>query len=147
MITFNELHMQNHKISELANVLSYLMGERRMCDNEVTCSLFFEYVERVKEHLDMQDKHLYSKLLRHKEKDVCNTGKQFLAGSMEIKRIFAEYQKRWCPKNKTTLNVGDYERFRSETEEMFEIVLRRIQDETEKLYPLVRGVVGCEQIS
>lgn len=147
MITFNDLHTQNHKISELSNVLSYLMGERRMCDNEITCNLFFEYVERVKEHLEMQDKHLYSKLLMHKESDVCNTGRQFLAGSMEIQRIFGEYQKRWCPKNRNSLNVGDFERFRSETEDMFEIVLRRIQDETEKLYPLVREVVGGEQIA
>ncbi len=147
MITFDELHTQNHKITELANVLSYLLEERRMCDNEVTCSLFFEYVERVQEHLDMEDKHLYSKLLAHKDNNVCSTGQRFLTGASEIKRVFSAYIKKWCPKQRDRLNIGDYESFRRETEEMFEIVLRRIQDETEKLFPLVREVTGSEQIA
>ena len=140
MISFDELHTQNHQITELANVLSYLMQDRQMCDNEITCKLFFEYVERVQEHLDLEDKHLYAKLLTHRNNDICNTAKLFLSGSVEIKRIFNAYQKRWCPKNRSRLDVADYQQFRQETAQMFDMVLRRIQDETENLYPLVRQV-------
>lgn len=147
MISFDELNAQNHQITELANVLSYLMADRAMCDNEVTCKLFFEYVERVQEHLDMEDKHLYAKLLTHRDHDVCNTAKLFLSGAMEIQRIFKSYQKKWCPRNRNSLNVADYASFREETEQMFSLVLRRIQDETEKLYPLVRRVAAAEAVA
>lgn len=147
MISFDALNEQNHQITELANVLSYLMKDRAMCDNGVTCKLFFEYVERVQEHLDLEDKHLYARLLTHRDNDICNTAKLFLSGSMEIQRIFKAYQKKWCPKDRQSLKVADYGNFRRETEEMFGMVLRRIQDETEKLYPLVREVAAADAVA
>jgi hypothetical protein len=142
MVTFDELNTQNHRITELSNVLTYLLADRSMCDTDVTCKLFFDYVGRVKEHLEIEDKHMYSKLLTHTDKRVSNTAKLFLSGEVEIKRIFSAYLKKWCRKHKQELRIHDYEAFRRETEEMFELVLNRIQDETEKLYPLVREVIG-----
>jgi len=53
------------------------------------------------------------------------------------------YTKQWCPrKNTGSLAIHDHERFLKETEEMFGLVLDRIQNETEKLYPLVRELAG-----
>ena len=142
MVTYEELNAQNHKITELSNVLRYLLADRAMCDTEVTCHLFYEYVDRVREHLELEDKHKYSKLLTHKEARVNNTAKLFLSGSVEIKRIFSSYLKKWCRKGKQELRITDYNLFRDETEEMFDLILNRIQDETEKLYPLIRSVTG-----
>jgi hypothetical protein len=40
MITFEELNTQNHEITELTNVLSYLLADRAMCDTDICCDLF-----------------------------------------------------------------------------------------------------------
>ncbi len=138
MVSFEELNRQNDKITELSNVLAYLINDRSICDTQVTCELFFEYVDKVKQHLELEEKELYQTLLAHKEGNVRNTAKMFLSGSSEIKRVFSQYLKRWC-KNKE-LRIKDHEQFVSETREMFELVLRRIEDEVEHLYPTVREV-------
>ena len=44
-----------------------------------------------------------------------------------------------------SLAIADHERFLKDLEEMFELVLDRIQMETEKLYPLVRELSGNEE--
>jgi len=43
------------------------------------------------------------------------------------------------------LVIKEYDAFRKATEEMFDIVLKRLQDETERLYPLIREVTGDER--
>lgn len=138
MISFDDLNAQNHRILELSNVLSNLIEERSMCDNAVTAELFFRYVDEVRDHLNTEEKNLYSKLLTHSDTAVNNTASLFLSGSAEIKRVFETYIRRWC--NKDRVRIKDHSRFVRETKEMFEIVQTRIVDETEKLYPLVRRV-------
>ena len=63
MVSYQELHRQNHKITELTNILQHLLGDRSLCDSEITCNLFFEYVDAVKEHMAVTDSAMYSKLL------------------------------------------------------------------------------------
>jgi hemerythrin-like domain-containing protein len=138
MISFTELHEQNHKIAELSKVLSHIIDDRSICDTDVTCDLFFEYTEKVKAHLDIEDRELYQALLTHKESRVKNTANRFLSGSAEIKRVFKQYLRRWC-KNKQ-LRIRDHDLFVKETNEMFELVLKRIEDESEHLYPTAREV-------
>ncbi len=139
MVSFQEMYNQIHKISELSGVLSHLIEERSLCDTGVTCDLFFEYVEQVKEHLDEEEKSLYQPLLIHSENHVKNTATKFLSGSSEIKRVFKQYLRRWC-KNKD-LRIRDHELFLKETNEMFELVNKRLIDETEHLYPVARDVM------
>ena len=133
MISYMELHEQNHKITELSNVLSYLINERSMCDTEVSCELFFRYVSMVKDHLETEERELYQLLLMDSDNDVRNTGRKFLSGSGEIKRVFGQYLKRWC-KGKE-LRIRDHEAFIQETREIFSLVIRRIDDEIVHLYP------------
>lgn len=142
MVTYDEINTQNDKITELSNVLSYLLADRAMCDTQVTCDLFFEYVDQVKEHMELSDKRLCGKLLVHADRQVTNTAKNFLSGSIEIKRIMSDYLKKWCAKGRHELRIKDYNEFRKDTEEVFELVLNRIQNETEKLYPLLREITG-----
>jgi succinate dehydrogenase flavin-adding protein (antitoxin of CptAB toxin-antitoxin module) len=143
MITYDELHNENHNITELSNVLLYLFKERSMCDTETCCELFHRYTDKVMHHIDQVDANLYSKLLTHDDHDIQKLARNFMSGSREIKKIMKAYTKQWCPRKKAdTLAIDDHERFLKETEGMFELVLERIQNETEKLYPLVKELAG-----
>lgn len=144
MTTYDDLHAQNHNITELTNVLTALMSERILLDTDITCELFFRYVDEVKTHLDVTDRSLYTKLLTHSDAQVNKTANQFMSGSQEIKRMFDKYLKKWCKLNNRSLAVKNYDDFVKETDEIFSLVLDRIQDETEKLYPVVRRISGEE---
>jgi hypothetical protein len=141
MITYAELHEQNHRITELTNVLNYLFKDRAMCDTGSCCELFYRYVDLVKNHIQMVDKDMYSDLLKSPDDKINNVARNFMSGSVEIKRILKDFTKRWCPtKRKDTLRINEHAQFMKDTEELFEIVLQRILDETEHLYPLVRSL-------
>ena len=145
MITYEELHQQNHKITELTNVLQQLFGDRFLCDSDITRDLFFRYVDSVKSHLEVIDNNLYPKLLTHSDQQARNTADRFMSGSTEIKRIFASYLKQWCHQKNKVLYIKDYDRFMADTGDMFDLVLNRIQLETEHLYPLIRDITGDSQ--
>lgn len=133
MISYMELNEQNHKITELSNVLTYLINERSICDTEVSCELFFRYMNMVREHLEVEERELYQALLVDSDNDVRNIGRKFLSGSSEIKRIINQYQKRWC-KGKE-LRIRDHSSFVDDTRELFGLMIRRIDDEIVHLYP------------
>jgi succinate dehydrogenase flavin-adding protein (antitoxin of CptAB toxin-antitoxin module) len=145
MATINQLNEQNDRITELTNVLTHLLGTRSLCDSPITCDLFFRYVEEVKGHLEATDSDLYAQLLTHKDRRVNNLADRFMGGSKEIKRIFAQYLQKWCRMKRKELVIGEYDEFLKETHEMFELVLNRIQDEVEQLYPLIREVSSSRQ--
>jgi len=138
MLSFDELNEQNHKISELSQVVLHLIRERAMCDMDTTCDIFFMFVDTVNNHFKLEDTNVYGKLLSHSDKKVTNVASQFMSGSVEIKKIFQNYIKKWCHNKR--LRVKNHEDFVKDTEEMMRLVLNRVQDETEKLYPLVRKV-------
>jgi len=138
MITFEELNQQNDKITQLSNVLDRLIQDRLTCDNPVVTELFFRYRDEVKQHLDLQDKQIFVDLLASKDPSVNKTVKLFISGSSEIKRIFDRYLRHWCTRGQ--MNIGDHKKFVTETQEMFAIVLKRIQNEVEHLYPMIRKV-------
>ncbi len=141
MITYKNLNEQNHRITELSNVLSYLFKDRSMCDTGSCCELFSKYVTLVNEHIDTVDKNMYSDLLGSSDKKVNNVARNFMSGSVEVKKILRDFNKHWCPlKNKGELRIKDHEKFLKATDELFNIVLQRILDETEHLYPLVRSM-------
>ena len=146
MITYDDLHTQNHSITELSNVLLQLFKDRSMCDNGACCELFNRYMDKVKDHLDLVDKNLYSKLLTHDDHEKQKMARNFMSGSLEIKKIMHDYTKAWCPqKQPGSLAIADHDAFLKDTEKMFELILERIQNETEKLYPLVRELSAKEE--
>ena len=143
MISYEQLNEQNHQIVELSNVLSYLFQDRAMCDTDTCCDLFFRYMEKVNEHMELVDSNLYGPLLAQHENDIKNTARNFMSGGQEIRHILKRYQKKWCKNKKQQLLVGrGYEEFLRETNDMFGMVLDRIQLETERLYPLIREITG-----
>lgn len=141
MITYKNLNEQNHRITELSNVLQYLLRDRSMCDTETCCNLFSNYMALVQEHIDTVDKNMYTDLLASPDEKVNNVAKNFMSGSVEVKKILKKFGKQWCPtKNNNDLKIKDHDEFLGAIDELFDIVLQRIQDETEHLYPLVRSL-------
>lgn len=147
MISFEELHLQNHKITELSNVFLYLIRDRSMCDTDIACDVFFTYVEKVKEHLEIVEKQMYKKLLGSPDQTIRNKADRFKSGSSEIKKIFTSYMNKWSSRHKRELMIKEHEQFIKETEEMFAMILELILRETEHLYPLVREVVKNERLA
>jgi hypothetical protein len=147
MLTFSELNKQNHKITELSNVFIYLIQDRAMCDTECARSLFFDFRERVKAHIEEVDQKLCGKLISYPDQKVQNTADRFLSGSAEIKKIFADYLKDWCSEKDHALKIRNHKEFVKETEEMFSLVMDRIQRETEHLYPLIRKLEGGDKLA
>jgi hypothetical protein len=84
-------------------------------------------------------------LLSSSDTKVNNTARMFMGGSQEIRRIFAQYTKTWCEKRKHALHINNHDEFYEETGKMFDLILKRIQDETEHLYPLIREIKGDSQ--
>jgi succinate dehydrogenase flavin-adding protein (antitoxin of CptAB toxin-antitoxin module) len=150
MITYEQLHDENHNITELSNVLLYLFRERTMCDTGTCCELFHRFTDKVREHIDLVDRNLYSGLLTHDDHDIQLLAKNFMSGSQEIRKIIAAYMKQWCPaksKRSASLDIREYGRFLQDSEDLFNLVLERIQDETEKLYPLVRELGTGDKVA
>lgn len=140
MLSFTQLNEQNDKIKELSSVLNYLIENKEMCNKEATCDLFLKYAEQVTDHLYLEEKEVYRHLLNHDDLKVRNTVNDFFSGSIEIKRVFNEYLGRWC-KNKK-LRVTRHAEFVEDTHQMFELVLNRIDAETNILYPTIKDVLG-----
>jgi hypothetical protein len=147
MITFEQLHAQNHKITELSNVFLYLIEDRSMCDTDIACSVFFDYVEKVRDHLEVVDRHLYTKLLNNPDQAVRQKADRFMSGSHEIKRLFNGYLGKWSTPDRKHLAVRNHKKFVADTRDMMDIVMDRIQRETEHLYPLVRKVTGDDRVA
>lgn len=144
MINYEELNEQNHRITELSNVLHYLFKDRSMCDTETCCELFFTYVDLLNEHIEIVDRQIYKVLLASPDDKVNNVAKNFMSGSLEIKRILHEFMHRWCPvaKKRDHLYIKEHDKFLRDTDALFEVVLQRIQDESEHLYPLARKLAA-----
>ncbi len=147
MLTYDDVNKQNDKITELTNVLTFLLSDRALYDTQVISDLFFVLVKEVEEHLKTQDKFVYRTLLASSDQKARNISNKFMSGGVEIKRVFAEYLKTWCGKKKCKqLFIKDHIVFVRETEEMFELILNRIQDEQEKLFPMLREVTGDDVV-
>ena len=139
MISYDQLNQENHRITELSNVLRYLVKDRSMCDSQTCCDLFHRYLTELLGHIDGVERALYPPLLTMGDQTAQNSVNNFMEGSQQIKRIIKQYKTNWCGPNQT-LRVADHPAFLLETDSLFDVVLQRLQDETEKLYPLVKGL-------
>ena len=138
MVNFAKCHEQIHKITEMSNVFLYIIQERDLCDTDCARRLFFEYIDAVRNHMETVDKRFCGRLIQSQDRNMANTADRFLSGSATIKRIFASYRKDWCDERKRELKIADHAAFVRDTNQMFGLVLDRIQRETESLYPLIR---------
>jgi len=140
MTNITQLNQQNTKIKELSSVLHYLIKNKEMCNAEITCDLFMKYAEDVTDHLYLEEREVYRHLLNHNDPKVKKTTTDFFSGSIEIKKVFNEYLGSWCKDKK--LRVLKHEEFVKDSEEIFDLVLNRVNAETTILYPMIMDVLG-----
>ena len=146
MIDLNDLHAQNHSITEISNVYRYLVRNRSLCDTEIASRLLFDYVHKVGSHLEQVDRNIAKRLLADSDPRKQNLARKFVAESSFLKKVIAEYLGQWSRKQSRHLLIKEHEKFVLDTEEIFDLVLDRIQRETEHLYPLWRTLsAGGEQ--
>ena len=144
MVSYENLNEQNHKITELSNILSVLIQDRSLCDSQTCSNLFYDFMDHVKEHIREVDSTMYLDLLKHPSQDINNVANNFMSGSQEIKRIMNRYERRWCNKRQKELTVGaKHDKFLDETDEMIDMILSRIQGEMEHLYPTLRKITDA----
>lgn len=140
MIDFDALHRQNHRITETATVLIYLTRERALCDADTTRQLFLDAVSMIDHHLQQVDRLVKVHLLAHADPRDQNLGRKLSAESALLRRNFEEYAKHWTGAKGREMRIGDHERFIRDSDELFNLMLDRIQRETELIYPLLRRV-------
>jgi len=140
MISYDTLNKQIHSITELSNVLAYLVQDRPMCDTRTCCELFHRYVDDVKAHIDVVERSIYPLILTSGDQSAINNVSNFMNGSQEIKRILKQYTRNWCRSKCKTLKITNHQSFINDSDNLFELMLQRLQDETEKLYPLSRSL-------
>jgi len=138
MMNFDELNRENHDIAEHSRVLSYLIDNRLICDTKIFCSLFYSYIDKVCNHVLIRDQEFYTPLLNSNDQRTTMLAHNFMNGSKEIKRLVDKYKRKWCETHGEILKIKDHEQFIAETNALFDMVLNRIQDEQEKLYPALR---------
>jgi uncharacterized protein len=121
----------------------YLVKDRSMCDTDTCCSLLQRYFEQLMAHIEMVEQDLYPTLLTRGGASETNCVQNFMNGSQEIKRIVAEYRTKWCAHSASSqLSIKDHTAFVEETGQLFDMVLERLQDESEKLYPLAMDLAA-----
>ena len=93
--------------------------------------------------LDLVDRQMASRLLTDKDPRAQTLARQFVAESSFLKKLIGEYAKRWTRKAKPVLFIKDHGSFVRDSSEIIELVLNRIQRETEHLYPLWRAYLNA----
>ena len=133
MIPLEKLKQQHEEINELINVLSLLIPDEKARQSRIVEDLLKELTKKVTEHLALEDDTLYKELLVHSDADLQRVARNFLSGSHELRRLFTEYVHHACrPGSKQK----ECEAFVKESQDLFEMLEKRIQIEESKFYPL-----------
>lgn len=139
METLKQLEQQNQEISELCKVLQVLLTDNAVCDTKIARELFRRFTSRVKEHLSLEDNTLYAKMLGHGDKHINSLTKRFLTNSLELQRIFLDYERHWC---KEGVGVSGNDAFIRETHGIFAMIRERIKAERDEFFPAVNSALA-----
>lgn len=91
------------------------------------CDLF----TKLKDHLKNEDKNLYPDLLVHDDAKIKSMAWGFISGEKSLSRMLNTYHKKWL-KN---CDLGFSEELVEETNEIFDLLLKRIEHEERVLFP------------
>lgn len=139
METLKKLEQQNLEIAELCKVLQVLLTDNQVCDTQIARELFRRFTGKVKEHLSLEDNTLYAKMLGHGDSRINSLTKRFLTNSLELQRIFLDYERHWC---KEGVGVAGNDAFIRETHGMFSMIRERIKAEREEFFPAVNSAIA-----
>ena len=138
MTTYTHITNQHQQIKELTYILKLLIADQSFAKMNTTCSLFFKYSTKVEEYFRTIETSVYKHMLIHSDENVKKIAYRFMAGSCGIKRIFNQYRQKWC--HNKTLRVRNHASFAEESEDIFGLILQRINDEARHLYPVIKEI-------
>ena len=92
-----------------------------------------EHYGWVGDHLALEDDTLYKELLVHPDPELQRTARNFLSGSHELWHLFTDYMQHAC---KPDSKSKECEAFVKESQDIFEMLEKRIEFEESKFYPL-----------
>ena len=147
MIDLSELHAQNHRLTEITNVLLYLARDRAVCDTDTARVLFLDYVSESRQHLEQVDRLVKRRMLAAADPFVQNLARKLTADSSFLRHAIQEYREHWSDERERPLHIKDHGEFVDDTRDLFELFLERIQRGTELLFPLLRRLDGGRQIA
>ncbi len=138
MTTYRQIKKHHQHIKELTYILRRLITDTSFVEMETTCNLFFSYSNKVDSYFKLVETSVYHRMLVSSDENVKKTAYRFMAGSCGIKRLFSQYKQTWCHNKK--LRVRNHVRFVQESEDIFKLILQRINDEASHLYPVIREI-------
>ena len=134
MYTLDELKAQNQEISDLCAVLTVLVEQQHLHNNPFVCELMARFKEKVWLHLVFEDNTIYSALSRHDNSAVSEVAQDFHDSARQIKKRFSSYIRRWC---NSAIGESEHEDLVTESHEIFQMIMERVEYENEKMFPLV----------
>ena len=140
MIDLSELHAQNHRLTEISNVLLYLARDRALCDTDTARQLFLDYVKESQQHLERVDRLVKKRMLAASDPCTQNLARKITADSSFLRHTIQDYRAHWSDERQKPMHIRDHHDFVSDTRDLFDLFLDRIQRETELLYPLLRNL-------
>jgi hypothetical protein len=117
----------------IGDLRSLLTKEQlRIRPNAMTAyHMLCDLAAKVRAHLAEEDKGLYPALLIHEDPKVKSIAWGFTSGEKPLRQMFDDYYKKWL-KNCDFKFSSDFVR---ETDDIFEMVLRRVEREEQILFP------------
>lgn len=132
MIPLQEFKQENTEIRELCTLLSTIVGNEELRDNNIVCELLERFTDRVNKHLAHEDRSIYRDLLKKHTHDADVLADRFLSNTQELKRIFNEYRHDWCIKSHGS---AQHQHYADDSLQIFRLVCERITFEEEKIFP------------
>lgn len=137
MYSLDELKQQNQDIKNLCAVLSVLIEQKSLHDNPYVCELMSRFKEKVWMHLVFEDNTVYAELLRHHDKTVSDTARNYHDSARAIRKRFSSYVRHWC---RPAVTDAEHEALLAESRELFSRIRERADYENEQMFPLIEKV-------
>ena len=125
--THAELMQMVSDLRSILNLDSLKIRPNAKTAHEMLCDLG----DKLKVHLADEDKRIYPSLLIHEDPKVKSIAWGFISGEKPLRKTFDDYHKKW-------LKDCDFEfteDFIEETNEMFDMLVHRIEREGQVLFP------------
>ncbi|QEP44557.1 hypothetical protein D5085_16300 [Ectothiorhodospiraceae bacterium BW-2] len=143
MGTLQQLQQQSQHIDELCRVLNVLIKEPSVCQTTLCHEMFDSFRDNIKNHLTLEESSLYAQMLAHSDHDIQQLAGRFKENSREIKKLFMQYEKRWCKNGISKVKDKNREEFIQETTDMFSVILKRIEAESNDFFPIAERAIAA----
>jgi len=132
MIPIAQLKKEHAELRELIKTISTLLADQPVKKTQVFSDLFEQFVQKLKNHLQLEDETLYPELLIHEDSHIKNIAARFLSGTRTVNRFFNDYLKNW---HNQSFKID--RQFLEETQVLFDFLEKRIAAEEKEFFSVV----------